>query len=92
MFSGFGPSLQQANSWGLLFIWELSFNKWGNEALYSATLNPVRHVFDVENSAELYGYTLGREYIDIVAMFVIGIIFRVLAYISLRLVNRDKQQ
>lgn len=75
-----------------MFIWELSFNKWANEALFSSVLMPTQHIYDVHESAEIYGYTLGRENVDLAAMVVIGLIFRVLGYVALRLVNRDKQK
>jgi hypothetical protein len=75
----------------VLFVWELSFNKWANEALYSSTLLPVEHIYDVHHSAKSYGYTLGREGVDIAVMFLIGVLFRIAGYITLRLTNRDKQ-
>jgi hypothetical protein len=75
-----------------MFVWELSFNKWANEALYSSALVPLQHIYDVQRSAGVYGYTLGRENVDIAVIFLIGVMFRVAGYVTLRLVHRDKQK
>jgi hypothetical protein len=32
VFCGYGPSLVNAKDWGILFIWETSFNKWAAES------------------------------------------------------------
>ena len=43
VFCGFGPQLVDARSWGLLFLWEISYNKWAAEALckFSIMTNPL---------------------------------------------------
>ncbi|KAJ1553592.1 hypothetical protein HK096_007249, partial [Nowakowskiella sp. JEL0078] len=33
VFCGYGPSLKDAKNWGILFIWEISYNKWASEIL-----------------------------------------------------------
>ncbi|KAJ3274969.1 hypothetical protein HK104_003993 [Borealophlyctis nickersoniae] len=92
VFCGYGPTLTQASDWNIIFIWEMSFNKWGAEAMYSASLEPYRGVFDIDASAEQFGYTLGQVGKDLGIMFVIGIVQRVVAFGLLIWTNRDKQR
>jgi hypothetical protein len=70
---------------------ELSFNKWGSEALYSYSALPYSKVFDVNESAKAFGYTLGRETYDLSMMVIIGILFRFIGYICLTVLNRRRQ-
>lgn len=88
--NGFGPTLRDASSWGILFLWELSYNKWATQALFSLAVTPYSHVYRVED--EPYGYSIGNVSVDLVMMFVLGLVFRILAYLALRYTNRQKQK
>jgi hypothetical protein len=77
---------------GVLFIWETSFNKWATEALFSSALLPTQHIYDVQEAADSYGFTLGRENTDLAYIILIGVVFRALGYVALVFVNRDKQK
>lgn len=92
VFCGFGPTLADAKDWGIMFIFEMSFNKWGAEALFSSSLRPYDAVYDIKDTAEANGYTLDREGFDLFMMFVIGVCFRVAAFIGLKLKDRAKQK
>lgn len=52
----------------------------------------MRHIFEIQTTADRFGYTIGREELDIFMMFIIGIAFRIAAYLGLRFTNRDKQK
>ncbi|KAJ3117487.1 hypothetical protein HDU96_006581 [Phlyctochytrium bullatum] len=92
VFCGFGPNLNQAAQWKLLWLWELSFNKWACEAHYASVLMHYKHVFDTEKSAKFFGYALDQVNFDFVMIFVIGIFLRIVAFILLVMLNRDKQK
>ncbi|KAJ3085836.1 hypothetical protein HK102_013788 [Quaeritorhiza haematococci] len=92
VFCGYGPDLLEANEWGLIFIWEMSFNKWGTEALFSEAVSSYKHVYDMTIAANAFGYTLDRTPMDLGIMFVIGVIHRIVAFVLLIVVNRDKQR
>nr|KAJ3411035.1 hypothetical protein HK105_002739 [Polyrhizophydium stewartii] len=91
VFCGYGPSLTQARNWGVFFIWALSFNMWGCEAQYSSTVQIYAHVYDV-NVMNYFGYTLDRVAVDFVSAFVIGIGWRMIAFVLMILMNREKQR
>jgi hypothetical protein len=91
VFNGFGPSLTDARSWGIGFIWEISYNRWGTEALFNEEVNMVRHVYQVDDiSAKNWGYSLDRYGMDVGMMIVIGFVYRVIAYLLLIFLNRRK--
>ncbi len=81
--SGFGPTIRNAKNWGILFLWEISFNKWGAEILFSYSVEYYQHLYDVPLSANLYGYTTGNEVKGFFMMFIIGIVYRILGFIGL---------
>ncbi|KAJ3149950.1 hypothetical protein HDU89_003406 [Geranomyces variabilis] len=92
IFCGYGPTLANAKQWGVMFIWEMSFNKWAAEALYSRYMSTFSHVYFVQGSADLYGFTLNQEARDLWLMFLIGVIHRVIAFGCLIGLNRAKQR
>eukprot|EP01033_Poteriospumella_lacustris_P015814 gene15814-11317_t len=66
----------------------LSPSRWAVEALFDYETRPYRHIMDVTRSADDGGYTLGRVPLDLALMFIMGIFYRVLAYIAMRFVDR----
>jgi ABC-type multidrug transport system ATPase subunit len=88
--NGFGPSLLDARDWGIGFVFDLSYSRWATEAMLSFSVMPLEHIYMIRDDP--YGYTLGREGLDLGVMFLIGLMFRVGAYAALKLVNRDKQK
>ncbi|TPX47429.1 hypothetical protein SeMB42_g03315 [Synchytrium endobioticum] len=92
VFCGYGPSVNQANSWGLGWVWDLSFNRWGAEALYSESLTWYQDVYDLEQSASQFGYVLYRTGFDLFVMLMLGLFLRCIAFVLLILLNRDKQK
>jgi ABC-type multidrug transport system ATPase subunit len=92
VFCGFGPTLNQASGWGLAALWDTSFNRWGAEALFSEALMPYRAVFQVEQVAGWYGYTLNRFWVDVHFMLLVGLVWRMLAFLLMIALNRDKQR
>ncbi|KND05205.1 uncharacterized protein SPPG_00865 [Spizellomyces punctatus DAOM BR117] len=92
VFSGFGPTLVQARDWGIDFLWAISFNKWAAEAQYSESIMPFKDVYLTEESAKVFGYVTGRTTLSVVLMLAIGCVWRIIAFVLLTFVNRDKQR
>ncbi|KAJ3127909.1 hypothetical protein HK098_005550 [Nowakowskiella sp. JEL0407] len=90
VFCGYGPTLSQAKDWNLLFLWEISFNKWGAEIL--EYVKPYDHIFDENIMLGIYGYTLGRNGMDFGIGFAIGIALRIIAFVLLIALNRSSQR
>ncbi|KAL2916645.1 hypothetical protein HK105_203757 [Polyrhizophydium stewartii] len=92
VFCGYGPTLADAKNWNLLFIWELSFNKWGAEAMFSDSIWPYRDVYMIDLTAKTFGYTMNRFSVDVAMMFAIGVAWRIIAFVLMIVMNRDKQR
>eukprot|EP00455_Lapot_gusevi_P045021 TRINITY_DN5716_c0_g1_i5.p1 TRINITY_DN5716_c0_g1~~TRINITY_DN5716_c0_g1_i5.p1 ORF type:complete len:859 (+),score=112.28 TRINITY_DN5716_c0_g1_i5:76-2652(+) len=93
VFCGYGPSLKDSRQMGYDFLMEASYARWGSEALYHLETAPFTHIFRVhEVSAPIFGYTLDRFGFDIGMMCLIGMIYRLVAYLLLIGLNRDKQR
>jgi hypothetical protein len=91
VFNGFGPTLTNARSWGISFIWEISYGRWATEALFNEEVHMVERVYQVQQiSAPHWGYTLNRYAFDVGMMLVIGFVYRVGAFLLMILMNRQK--
>ncbi|KAJ3033261.1 hypothetical protein HDV00_006551 [Rhizophlyctis rosea] len=92
VFCGYGPSLRQAQNWGIIFIWHMSFNKWAAEAQFSESVMQYKDVYDIYSTAWAYGYILNRLSMDLLIMLGIGAVHRIIAFLLLIFLNRDKQR
>ncbi|KAJ3390526.1 hypothetical protein HDU84_007377 [Entophlyctis sp. JEL0112] len=92
IFCGYGPSLNQAQKSGYLFIFEMSFNKWAAEASYAASIEVYKNKLDIELMASIWGYTLGQVPKDLAMCVFIGVVFRIIGFILMVSLNRDKQR
>jgi hypothetical protein len=86
---GFGPNLVQGREWGIIVVQDLSYSRWANELfLHGETLH-YRDLFMAEEvTASIFGYTLGRPMLDVVAMALIGILLRLVALGALLLLAK----
>ncbi|KAI8816706.1 uncharacterized protein EV422DRAFT_275965 [Fimicolochytrium jonesii] len=92
IFCGFGPSLKEARSWHIVFIWDISYNRWGAEALYHEYTAPFKGIYEIEASAAVQGFTLERFGFDCAMIFILGAASRVIAFLLMVFTNRDKQR
>lgn len=91
-FNGFGPTLKNAQDWNLMFIWEVSYAKWASEALVSEEFTPFGNVYNLTSAVRQYGYTLGQFNLDVSMVFVLGTVLRIITFILLISLHRDKQR
>jgi ABC-type multidrug transport system ATPase subunit len=90
---GNGPNLKDARKWGFEWFLDMSFNRWAAEAWYSEELLIYDGVYEIwKVSTEHFGFTLNRFWTDIFWIVVIGCAARLLAFILLVLLNRQKQR
>lgn len=67
----------------------LSASRWAVEAIFDIETRPYKHIMQVVAvSAHDGGYHLGRVPTDLGIMFVVGILYRVVAYIIMRIGDR----
>ncbi|KAJ3329063.1 hypothetical protein HDU76_008727 [Blyttiomyces sp. JEL0837] len=92
VFCGTGPTLSQARDYHVDWIFDMSFNRWGAEAQYSAALSTYKNIYDVEASSSVYGYTLNRIPFDFTMMLVIGLALRIIAFFLLIMLDPGKSR
>ncbi|KAJ3069575.1 hypothetical protein HDU98_007367 [Podochytrium sp. JEL0797] len=92
IFCGYGPSLAQATKSGYMFLFELSFNKWAAEASYTASILVYKNKLDIELMASIWGYSLNQLTLDLFMCVMLGIVMRVIGFVLMVTLNRDKQR
>jgi len=92
VFNGFGPNLQNARSWGLLWFWDISYGRWLSEALFTEEVYPFRDVYDVQVSADFYGYKLNNFGLNCVYGFLIGCALHTGGLLSMLFTKRQRQR
>jgi len=92
--SGLSPSLSEVDKYPPLpFFWWISYSRWISEAIFLTMVNNwpwLQDRIDLSVSAE--GYQPGNFSMDIGMTFLIGILWRIAAYIALRLRHRQLQK
>ncbi len=90
---GFGPSINQGKQYGFYWLQALSFASWATEGFFDAETSGYRELFMVEEiSAKLFGYELNRFAMDMGIAFLLALVYRVVAFGLLLLVDRQKQR
>jgi hypothetical protein len=93
VLNGSGPSLSDMAKYKMDWILDISYARWSTEAWYSSELMIYDGVYEIQSiSASLFGYTLNRYYWDLLCIFIIGSVFRVLAFVLMVGLNRQKQR
>jgi hypothetical protein len=92
-FCGFGPTLVDAKRWHLDWFWELSYAKHCTEALYNLEVGSYANVYDLEETSKFYGYAIGDVLAKNVCLaLLIGTILRLVSFMMMIFLNRDKQR
>ena len=73
-------------------MWYISYSSWGTEALFNTESKYYAGIFDVELSQQAFGYVLDRWNMDVLIIFAIGTVYRVVTYILMVVTHRDKQK
>lgn len=93
VLNGSGPSISDLSRYSLDWILVISYARWGTEAWYSSELVIYDGVYEIQNiSAKLFGYTLQRYNFDLLCIFILGCAFRLIAFILMVCLNRQKQR
>jgi len=92
--SGLSPKLTDVNSYPPLpFIWWISSSRWAAEAVYINMVASWPWLKDrLDTNIEDSGYKPDNLALDIGLTFFLGVVWRVAAYVALRLRNRNKQK
>lgn len=86
---GDGPNVTDMRKYGLEWLLDISYARWGAEAWYSEELLVYEGVYEIQIvSASVFGYTLGRYFTDIVYIGICGVVWRVLGFLAMVGLNR----
>jgi ABC-type multidrug transport system ATPase subunit len=81
ILGGCAPSMERVKEWNVEWLWRLSPATWMAELHIGQLLLPVGKLFDIDMGAERMGFELEHLGIDMVALLVIGTVYRAVAFI-----------
>lgn len=91
--AGFGISQAKAEKvYHVGWLFNMSFFRWITEILWTESVEPFRHIYMVDASAEYWGLTMGRVWVDYGFAFAIGWGWRIGAFILMVNVHKEKQR
>jgi hypothetical protein len=65
---------------------------WAAEQNFSSVMSVYDHVYENSIPTDIFGYTLNRSGFDFGMMFLIGCFWRLLSFLAMIGLNRDKQR
>eukprot|EP00808_Paulinella_micropora_P013567 g50285.t1 len=96
MFGGMNPRFEQLQSivGGVLYYPSyVSMIRWSQEAYYLNEIQYYQNVYpDIQSGMDLFQYDLSHYATDFIMIFVIGVLGRLIGYICLEFMNRDKRK
>ncbi|KAK5174480.1 uncharacterized protein LTR77_001560 [Saxophila tyrrhenica] len=92
VLGGVAPPLSTVKSWGLEWLWRASPGVWLTEAYFTENLTPLGYLYELDLAASATGFTLGQYGLDVGILFLIGFVYRIVAYLLLVFLHRDKQR
>ena len=94
MLNGYSPTIPEAAEIpipGFQFQFNFIFTRWATEGIYSLLVQDYLNIYKVENSTSHFGYVINREGFDMLIMFGLGMLGRVVAYFLMIILNRERQ-
>jgi ABC-type multidrug transport system ATPase subunit len=88
ILSGAAPSLSQVQSWHMDWLWRASPGVWIAEVYFGQLVSPSRYLYQVDMAAQITGFHLEWLWRNMLILFGIGTLYRILAYIGLLLGKR----
>ncbi|KAI8833436.1 hypothetical protein BJ741DRAFT_535436 [Chytriomyces cf. hyalinus JEL632] len=92
IFDGFAPSLRDARKAGVEFLFAIFPNRYAAEAQYSLSLGVYSHIYDLQYATEYFGYELNKTARNMFVMVALALGYRVLGFILMVCMHRDKQR
>ena len=92
VLNGMSPSLRRVRSWHMQWLWRCSPGTWLSEAYFHQNVSPLRYLYQIDRAAEYVGYHLNHFQRDLVMLFVLGTLYRILAFVLMLVWNRHRQK
>ncbi|KAK8069856.1 ABC transporter G family member 24 [Apiospora phragmitis] len=83
ILSGAAPSLAQARDWGVEWLWRASPGSWFAELYFGQMVSPFAYLYQVDLAAHATGFRLDRLWLNVLVVFCIGLLYRVVAFAGL---------
>ena len=90
IISGVSPTLRVATRWHMQWLWRMSPGTWLAEGYFTQNVKPYAYLYQIDMAAKNTGYTLDRFGLDLAMLFALGSLYRVLAFVGLRVFNRGR--
>ncbi|CAI6327815.1 unnamed protein product [Periconia digitata] len=90
ILGGVAPPLSKVATWKLEWLWRMSPGVWFTEAFVSQCLLPLDYLYFLKAASEATGFKLGQFSLDMGMLFVIGCVYRIIAYVLLITVQRKR--
>ena len=88
IISGVKPSLHTVRGWHMTWLWRASPGTWLSEAYFTENVTPYRYLYQIDLAASGTGFKLGHYSLDLAVLFMLGTLYRAIAFGALRLFNR----
>ncbi|KAJ3114226.1 hypothetical protein HDU96_002395 [Phlyctochytrium bullatum] len=92
VFCGFGPTMTEATDGGYVFLYNIGVNRWAAEVQFALSLERYAGIYNVDWSVGVYGYERGRTTRNLLVMLGLGVAYRVIGFVLMVGLNRDKQR
>lgn len=92
VLSGAAPRLSKAQQWHLVWLWRASPGTWLSEAYFNGNVKPYDYLYNIDTARQALGYLFDHFGRDLVLLFAIGTIYRIVAFLGLRFMFPSKQR
>ena len=92
VISGMSPTLVTVAGWHMSWLWRASPGTWLTEGYFDKNVRPWGYLYQIEDAEMYIGFRVGRFWMDLGILFVLGTVYRILAFVLMRVVNRRKQK
>lgn len=92
VLNGMSPSLKKVRLWKVIWIWRASPGTWLSEAYFTENVTPLEYLYQIDIARTNLGYHLNEFGRDLLVLCAIGTVYRVLAFLGLRFMWRDRQR
>ncbi|KAK8014377.1 hypothetical protein PG990_007673 [Apiospora arundinis] len=88
ILSGAAPSLAQVRDWKVEGLWRASPGTWFAELYFGQMVYPFSYLYQVDLAAQATGFHLDRLWLNVLVIFCIGLLYRVIAFVGLFVSHR----
>ncbi|KAJ3114227.1 hypothetical protein HDU96_002396 [Phlyctochytrium bullatum] len=89
---GFSPTMTEVKEGGYAFLYSIGVNRWAAETQFTLSMERYAGVYNLDRSAGVYGYERGQTTRNLLVMLGLGVAYRVVGFVLMVTLNRDKQR